>query len=54
MKALRFGKFGTPSVLRIEEARRPEPDAGEAVVQVKGAAINPSYVWLRGFQTFTV
>jgi NADPH:quinone reductase len=44
MKALRFGKFGPPSVLAIEEIPRPEPRAGEALVQVKAAAINPSDV----------
>lgn len=44
MKALRFSKFGPPSVLAIEEVSRPEPRAGEALVQVKAAAINPSDV----------
>jgi NADPH:quinone reductase len=44
MKALRFKKFGPPSVLAIEEIPRPEPRAGEALVQVKAAAINPSDV----------
>jgi NADPH:quinone reductase-like Zn-dependent oxidoreductase len=44
VKALRFSKFGPPSVLAIEEIPRPEPGAGEALVQVKAAAINPSDV----------
>ena len=44
MKALRFSKFGLPSVLRIEEIPRPEPREGEALVKVKAAAINPSDV----------
>src|SRR5437763_9541321 len=44
MKALRFSKFGLPSVLAIEEIPRPEPREGEALVQVKAAAINPSDV----------
>jgi len=44
MKALRFSKFGSPSVLAIEEIPRPEPREGEALVQVKAAAINPSDV----------
>jgi NADPH:quinone reductase-like Zn-dependent oxidoreductase len=44
MKALRFTKFGLPSVLRIEEIPRPEPRDGEALVKVKAAAINPSDV----------
>jgi NADPH:quinone reductase-like Zn-dependent oxidoreductase len=44
MKALRFRKFGPPSVLAIEEVPRPEPHGGEALVQVQAAAINPSDV----------
>jgi NADPH:quinone reductase-like Zn-dependent oxidoreductase len=42
MKALRFAEFGPPSVLRIEDVAVPEPGEGEALVQVKAAAINPS------------
>ena len=42
MKSLRFTEFGPPSVLRIEEVAIPEPGEGEALVQVKAAAINPS------------
>ena len=42
MRSLRFAEFGPPSVLRIEDIRIPEPSAGEALVQVKAAAINPS------------
>jgi NADPH:quinone reductase len=44
MKALRFRRFGPPSVLAIEEVPRPEPLDDEALVQVKAAAINPSDV----------
>jgi NADPH:quinone reductase len=42
MKALRFAEFGPPSVLRIHEVAIPEPGDGEALVQLKAAAINPS------------
>ena len=35
MKALRFSKFGLPSVLRIEEIPRPEPRDGEALTTTK-------------------
>src|SRR5271156_5170160 len=42
MKALRFAEFGPPSVLRIQEIAIPEPGDGEALVQLKAAAINPS------------
>jgi NADPH:quinone reductase len=44
MKALRFSKFGPPSVLAIEEISKPQLRGGEALVQVKAAAINPSDV----------
>jgi len=44
MKALRFHTFGTPDVLSIDEVARPEPAPGQALVQVKAAAINPSDV----------
>ncbi len=42
MKALRFKKFGPPTVLAFEEVPRPDPGEGEALIQVKAAAINPS------------
>ena len=42
MRSLRFTEFGPPSVLRIENGAIPEPGVGEALVQVKAAAINPS------------
>jgi NADPH:quinone reductase-like Zn-dependent oxidoreductase len=42
MKALRFSKFGPPSVLCIDEVAIPEPGEGEALVRVKAAAINPA------------
>ena len=44
MKALRFGKFGPPSVLAVEEIPTPEPRKGEVLVQIKASAINPSDV----------
>jgi NADPH2:quinone reductase len=44
MKALRFSKFGPPSMLAVQEMPRPEPRAGEALVQVTAASINPSDV----------
>ena len=44
MKALRFTKFGPPSVLSIEEIPKPQPGDGETLIQIKAAAINPSDV----------
>lgn len=44
MKALRFEKTGSLDNLRVEEIPRPVPQAGEVLIQVKAAAINPSDV----------
>jgi NADPH:quinone reductase-like Zn-dependent oxidoreductase len=32
---------GDPDVLRVEEADRPEPGAGEVLIRVRAAAVNP-------------
>ena len=42
MKALRFRTFGPPSVLAIEDVAQPVTGAGDALVRVLAAAINPS------------
>jgi NADPH:quinone reductase-like Zn-dependent oxidoreductase len=44
MKALRFRRYGTPGVLSIEEVAVPSVDAGDVLVQVHAAAVNPSDV----------
>lgn len=44
MKALRFEKYGPPSVLSIQELRVPSLKPGEALVELHAAAINPSDV----------
>jgi NADPH:quinone reductase len=44
MKALRFSRYGPPSVLSVEEIPTPAPGSGESLVQVRAAAINPSDV----------
>jgi NADPH2:quinone reductase len=44
MKALRFDKYGPPSVLSIQEVSPPDPKLGEAIVELHAAAINPSDV----------
>ncbi len=41
MKRLRFDRFGVDA-LRIEEASRPAIAAGQALVRVKAAGLNPS------------
>ena len=42
MRALKFYETGSLDDLRIEEVSLPNPAAGEVLVQVKAAAINPS------------
>jgi NADPH:quinone reductase-like Zn-dependent oxidoreductase len=41
MKAITVHEFGGPEVLKYEDAPRPEPGAGEALVRVRAAAVNP-------------
>ena len=41
MKAVRMHEYGGPEVLRYEDAPRPEPAAGEVLVRVHAAAVNP-------------
>ena len=40
-RAVRFHEYGPPSVLVLEEVARPEPEAGEVLVRVHAAAVNP-------------
>jgi len=42
MKALRFEKYGPPSVLSIQDLPLPVLEDGEVLVQVKASSINPS------------
>src|SRR4030095_15687501 len=41
VKAIRIHNYGGPEVLKYEDAPRPEPKAGEVVVRVHGAGVNP-------------
>ena len=41
MKAVRIHRYGGPEVLQCEEAPRPEPQAGEVLVRVHAAGVNP-------------
>ncbi len=52
MKAVRIHAFGGPEVLQYEEAPMPEISAGEALVRVHAAGINPPDWYLRdGYST---
>jgi NADPH:quinone reductase len=44
MKGLRFERYGSPSVLSVQELRVPDLKTGEALVELRAAAINPSDV----------
>ena len=41
MKAVLFREYGAPDLLRVEEVRTPTPEAGEVLVEVHSAAVNP-------------
>ncbi|MBB5713015.1 NADPH:quinone reductase-like Zn-dependent oxidoreductase [Sphingomonas xinjiangensis] len=52
MKAVRLHAFGGPEVLAYEDADRPEAKAGELLVRVTAAGINPPDWYLRdGYKT---
>jgi NADPH:quinone reductase-like Zn-dependent oxidoreductase len=41
MKAVRIHEYGGPEVLKYEDAPRPQPTAGEVLIRVHGAGVNP-------------
>lgn len=42
-KSIKFHRFGEPAeVLRVEDAPRPEPAAGEVLIRMRARSINPS------------
>jgi NADPH2:quinone reductase len=47
MKAIRVRAFGAPDVMKIEEVPDPKPSAGQVVVRVKAAGVNPSDTYMR-------
>jgi len=47
MKAIRFHEFGGPEVLHLEEVPTPKPAAGQVLVKIQAAGINPADTYAR-------
>ncbi len=47
MKAIVVNEFGGPEVLRLAQAGKPEPGAGQVLVRVKAAGVNPYDTYIR-------
>ena len=41
MKAVRIERYGNENVVKIAEMEQPKPGAGQVLVKVKAAAVNP-------------
>ena len=41
MKAVRIERYGNEEVLELADVERPRPAAGQVLVKVKAAAVNP-------------
>ena len=47
MKAILVHEFGGPEVLKLEEIPAPRPVAGQVLVRVKAAGVNPYDTYMR-------
>jgi len=47
MKAILVREFGEPEVMRLEEAPDPKPAAGQVLVRVEAAGVNPVDAYIR-------
>ena len=41
MKAITYERYGPPEVLRLQDVERPVPKAGEVLIAVRAASLNP-------------
>ncbi|HEX8990453.1 MAG TPA: NADP-dependent oxidoreductase [Anaerolineales bacterium] len=42
MSAVRVHDYGPPAVLKLEKVERPEPGAGQVLIRLKAAGVNPA------------
>lgn len=47
MKAIRVHEFGGPEVLKLEEVPTPKPGAGQVLVRIHAAGVNPYDTYMR-------
>jgi NADPH2:quinone reductase len=47
MKAIRVHQFGGPEVLKLEEIPTPKPEAGQVLVRIRAAGVNPYDTYMR-------
>jgi NADPH2:quinone reductase len=47
MKAIRVHEFGGPELLKLEEVATPKPAAGEVLVRIHAAGVNPYDTYMR-------
>jgi NADPH2:quinone reductase len=47
MRAIRVSRFGEPEVLKLEEVPTPVPAAGQVLVHVRAAGVNPYDTYMR-------
>src|SRR5262249_41004635 len=47
MKAIRVHEFGGPEVLKLEDVPTPKPSAGQVLVRIHAAGVNPYDTYMR-------
>ena len=47
MKAILVGEFGGPEVLKLKQVPTPQPAAGQVLVRIYAAGVNPYDTYMR-------